>query len=93
MTRSAISLGTWIYISQQGYLQSNVLFSPRVVGLRNPEGSPLDPSYMQKCMEIFAEQYEKMVEGHSITCSVRGHDIKPVMSPEVMFMDVCQLSP
>ena len=44
-------------------------------------------------MDIFVEHYEDIVNGRSITCTVTGHEIKPVMPPRVILMDVRRFPP
>ena len=59
------------------------------MGLKNPEGSFIDPNYLHKCMDVFAEGYENLVNERPVTCAVTGKVFDPVVPPEVLFMDVC----
>ena len=59
------------------------------MGLKNPEGSFIDPNYLHKCMDVFVEGYENLVNERPVTCAVTGKVFDPVVPLEVLFMDVC----
>ena len=53
-----------------------------------PEGAFLDPEQFNKYMELFAESYQRIVDGKSITCAVTGREFTSGAPPEAMIMDV-----
>lgn len=62
--------------------------SRRIVALDMPEGFLLDPKLFKAYMDLFAAAYEKLANNEFVTCAFTKKEIKTVVSPDAVIMDV-----